>query len=474
MAFNDLPLSLQNAIQVGMLEHRFRKALRAKLGFRTIADREPFMAAIGETITKTRTGLLPANVTPMAPAQLTDITSGLTPANYGTEQYVLGIAQYATPMYLNIATSKVAIDDVYLNNAYTLGENAMRSIDTLARNALFDRYMGGNTRVSVTLGSAGASVQVDDVRGFFQTLSALGVPQTVSATYPLLVVVGLNTYTLVGVIADGVAPAALNPWMAGLAFTGVGSNTSTTPGGYSGTLMFSSNVSTADATAANAVVSAVAPLVIRPSTTTGNVMAGTTAGISATADVNGGQLTMAMVLAGAAALEANNVPPAEATGNYIYYHDPQQATGLYQDPEFQSFFRGREDSEEYRQGVIRTQLGVTFVKTNQNFVQKLAGVGGTGLVRRGILCGQGALVEGVFTNEAYRKSQELSDSGLIEVVDDIAHVTREPIDALKQVVTQSWVYAGGFVAPTDATTNPNTIPTATNSALKRAVILESL
>ena len=48
------------------------------------------------------------------------------------------------------------------------------------------------------------------------------------------------------------------------------------------------------------------------------------------------------------------------------------------------------------------------------------------------------------------------------------------IDALKQVVTQSWSYIGGFVAPTDTTTNPNTIPTASNAALKRAIILESL
>jgi hypothetical protein len=60
------------------------------------------------------------------------------------------------------------------------------------------------------------------------------------------------------------------------------------------------------------------------------------------------------------------------------------------------------------------------------------------------------------------------------VVDGIAHVTREPLDALKQVVTQSWAYIGGFTVPSDITTNPNTIPTATNSAYKRAVLVESL
>lgn len=107
-----------------------------------------------------------------------------------------------------------------------------------------------------------------------------------------------------------------------------------------------------------------------------------------------------------------------------------------------------------------------------NPVQTLASVG---VVRRAVLCGQGALVEGVFTDDAYAAASEADDNdGSIIVVDGIAHVTREPLDALKQVVTQSWSYIGGFVAPSDTTANPNTIPTATNSAFKRAIILESL
>ena len=93
MPLNNLPASLQSAIQTGFLEHQFGLPLRAKLGFRAIADREPFTANIGETITKTRTGLLPAISTPMSPAVNSDITSGLTPQNYGVEQYVLSVAQ---------------------------------------------------------------------------------------------------------------------------------------------------------------------------------------------------------------------------------------------------------------------------------------------------------------------------------------------------------------------------------------------
>lgn len=478
MTINSLPTSIQAAIQSGFLERRFERALRAKLGFRMVADREPFMAGVGETITKTRTGLLVANTTPMAPASVTDFTSGLTNATYGMEQYVLGVAQYAVPMALNIATAQVAIDDVYLNNAYTLGENAGRSVDTLAQKALFDVYLGGNTRVTTTLGSAGTAVHVDDVRGFFMTVNSQGVPVPVSSSVTLSVVVGADVYTLTGVVADGTAPATINPWLANLAFSGSSSNSSTAPGGFSGTLTFSSNVTTADATALNAVVSAVAPQIYRPIVTSSGIQAATTAAILPGSDNNSGKLTMQMILTAKATLSANGVPPVSALGNYILFADPIQLTGLYQDPAFQFFFRGQKDSPEYKKGVVAELLQCTIMETNLNPVQATVnGTGGftnTGSVRRGLLCGQGALVEGVFTRNAYAAAQQVEDDDLIKVVDDIVHVTRPPIDTLRQVVTQAWSYIGGFVAPTDVTTNPNTIPTATNAALKRAAILETL
>ncbi len=475
MALNDLPAALQSVIQAGYLEREFKKPLQAKLGFRMVADREPFAAGIGETITKTRTGLLPAVTAPMAPASVTDFTSGLTPQNYSTEQYTLGVAQYPGVMMLNIATARVAIDDLFLRNAFTLGEQAARSVDTLAQRALFDQYMGGNTRVITTLGSPATTLRVDDVRGFFNTLNTAGQPVVVSSSFTLAVQVGSNIYTLTGVQADGAAPASLNPWMANLAFSGSNTNISTAPGGYSGVLTFSSNVSVADGTAGNAVVAGTAPAIFRPiigtSFSTGTQCA-TTAAISAAADYNAGRLGMQQILTAKATLSANGVPPVDATGNYHLYADPIHLTGLYADPQFQLFFRGKPDTSEYKRGVVSELLGVTIIETNLNPVQALAGVG---TVRRAALCGQGALVEAEFTRTGYAEASKVDDAdGMMVVVDGIAHITREPIDALKQVVTQAWSYIGGFVAPTDATTNPNTVPTASNAALKRAAILESL
>jgi hypothetical protein len=455
MAINNLPAALQSIIQLGFLEREFRKPLRAKLGFRALADKEPFTAAIGETITKTRTSLLPANTTPMAPAANSDFTSGLTPQNYSVEQYVLGIQQYAGNMMLNVVTSRVAIAEQFLLNAGQLAEQAARSVDMLAQQQLFNAYMGGNTRVLTTLGAAGPTIHVDDIRGFQYDLTPSGAVTAVSSSNPVNVTVGSDVYSLIGAVADA-------------------TNISTAPGGISGNLTFASNVTVADGTAGNAVIASTAPTIVRPSF--GNApltsaMAQTTLAINPSNQANNARLTMQMILAAKAQLELNHVPPADG-GQYILYADPQHLTGLYQDPAFQYFFRGRPDTPEYRQGIISEQLGVTISWTNLNPVQTVSGVG---TVRRAFLGGKGALVEGEFTSQGYRGVNDADlDDDQITMVDGIAHIVREPLDALRQVVTQSWSYIGGFVAPTDYTTNPTTIPTATYAAYKRGAIIESL
>ena len=43
---------------------------------------------------------------------------------------------------------------------------------------------------------------------------------------------------------------------------------------------------------------------------------------------------------------------------------------------------------------------------------------------------------------------------LVNVIDNVAMVTREPIDRLQQIIAQSWYWIGGFCAPSDTTTTP--------------------
>ena len=86
MALQNFPAALQPIIQQGFLEREFQDGLRSKLSYRAIADREDFNVGIGETLTKTRTGLKPSVTTPLAANTNTNLDNGLTPTGWGVEQ----------------------------------------------------------------------------------------------------------------------------------------------------------------------------------------------------------------------------------------------------------------------------------------------------------------------------------------------------------------------------------------------------
>ncbi|GAC1584286.1 MAG: hypothetical protein NVS3B5_18930 [Sphingomicrobium sp.] len=445
MAIANFPAALQPIIQTGYLERRFQQALRSVRRYRLVAEQEPFAVRIGESLTKTRAGLLGAVTQPMTAAQATNPTgasmldNGLTPDTYAMEQYQITIARYAKTMNLDLVGDQVGLANQFVQNAVALGENAARSLDDIARNALFSAYLGGNTRVRVTLGAAGPTISVDDIRGF-QTTAVNGVQQTVSATYPMNVTVGSNVYSLTSATPDG-------------------TNVTTAPGGgISGTLTFGSSVTVADGTAGNAVVAATAPSIIRPA---GRA---TSAALQAS-DV----LTMANLLDAKAKLELNAVPKID--GFYHLYLDPVSSRQLFADSDFKLLFQGATaEQAEYRAGEITNSfLGLRFLPTTEALVQAHPSIAGA-VIRRPIICGQGALIEGNFAGNM------VAPSALAEtmMVDGIAMVTREPLDRLQQEIAQSWIWIGGFCAPTDLTTTPSSVSTATNAAFKRSVVLEHI
>jgi hypothetical protein len=439
MGINNFPAALQPIIQQGYLEREFEQALHSKLGYRDIADREIFAVGIGETLTKTRAGLKPSVTTPLSPSTNTNLDNGLTPEYFSVEQYTLSINLYGATTDLNMVTSRVAIASQFLLNAQINGEQARRSLDELARNALFNAYFSGNTRVTQTLSAPGPTISVDDVRGF-QNVWVNGVPTPVSTANPLTVTVGSDVYQLVGVNVDA-------------------NNVSTAPGGMSGELTFSTNVSVADGTAGNTVQAANAAVIIRPSGRTNTSLLQPT-----------DTLTMSCLLDAVAKLRLNNVPDID--GVYHCHLDPASARQLFADPDFKELFTMGYDTETFRRGeLVSPFLGLRFVPTTEAYVQPAPGLPGL-YVRRPIVCGRGALIEGDY---AGMMDEDIAPrDAIIHVIDGIAMVTREPIDRLQQIIAQSWYWIGGFCAPTDITTNPTTIPTATNSAYKRAVMIEHI
>jgi N4-gp56 family major capsid protein len=439
MAIQNFPTALQPIIQQGFLEREFQDQIESLIGFRNIARREQFPNKIGETVTKTRPGLKAPVTTPITPSANTNLDNGLTPSTWTVEQYTLSIAMYGDSIDLNTVTNRVGIVEQFLQNAKTNGVQAAQSLDRLARNALFNAYMGGNTRVRVTLGAPAVTFSVDDIRGF-QYVFVNGVLTAVSGGNTMQVTVGSNVYTLTGATADG-------------------GNVSTAPGGISGTLTFSGNVTVADATALNTVTAynsgtGVAPFILRPNGR------GNTSAIVGT-DL----LTMGNVLDGVAYLRRNGVPTVN--GMYNLYLDPVSARQFFADPDFKQLFQGATTAaKEFRMGRVVELVDVRVIPTTEAFVQTL----GTVTVRRPILVGDEALVEGDF--EGMGKTDTPDDNAIIDMVDGIVQVTREPLDRLQQIIAQSWYWIGGFTAPTDQTVNTNIVPTASASYYKRGLVIE--
>jgi len=439
MGIQNFPVSLQPIIQQGFLEREFAQALRSRLGYRACADQITVAVGIGETLTKTRAGLKPSITTPLAPTMNTNFDNGLTPTIWGVEQYTISINLYAATTDLNVVTERVGIASQFLQNAYVNGEQAARSLDELSRNALFGAYMGGNTRVRTTLASAGPTIFVDDVRGF-QTVFVNGVQQAVSSSNPMTVTIGSDVYTLVGVAIDA-------------------TNVSTAPNGVSGALTLSGSVSVSDGTAGNTVTAASGSTIVRPSqrANTSLITASDT-------------LTMSNLLDAVAKLRLNAVP--EIDGAYNCYLDPVSSRQLFADPDFKQLFQGATSANQvFKKGMTNDFLGLRFVPTTEAFVQLHPTLSGL-MIRRPVICGQGALIEGDFAGMA--ATDVAPEDAIITMVDGIAMVTREAIDRLQQIIAQSWYWIGGFCAPSDTTTNPTTVPTATNAAYKRAVIVEHI
>jgi hypothetical protein len=186
----------------------------------------------------------------------------------------------------------------------------------------------------------------------------------------------------------------------------------------------------------------------------------------------GDTLAMTNVLDAVAGLRLNAVPDID--GAYNCYLDPISARQLFADPDFQRLFIGLTSANEVfkpGQGVVNEFLGLRFVLTTESFVQPALGVPGA-FVRRPIVVGQGALIEGDFAGMA--ADDVAPKDSIVSLVDGVCMVTREPIDRLQQIIAQSWYWIGGFCTPSDTTTTSLTVPTATNANFKRAVMIEHM
>ena len=109
-------------------------------------------------------------------------------------------------------------------------------------------------------------------------------------------------------------------------------------------------------------------------------------------------LTMAGLLDAVAKLRMNAVP--EIDGVYNCYLDPVSARQLFADPDFKQLFQGATSANQvFRQGMTNDFLGLRFIPTTEAYRAATSALAGL-MVRRPIICGQGALIEGDFAGMA--------------------------------------------------------------------------
>lgn len=460
MPIVDFPVALQPIIQTGYLERQFKTGLQAMLAFRRCADRESIPVGIGQTLTSTRPALLPAVTTPINTAAVSTgvvttttaypnlqtaarLDNGLIPQAKQVEQYTISIDKYAATMDLNTKTSRVALANQFPLNARLLGEQAARSMDAIARNALYATYESGNTYVRTAAGAA-TSIPVDDIRGFLNT-SVYGIMTPVSVGSPLAVMIGAGAYSVTGVLAD-VSNASSQALF----------------GGISGVLTLASATSSGDGAQYSPVISAVAPQIVRPNA-------------RATSQALGGadRLTMSNLLDASATMQSNAVPMIDGLYNVVV--GPKSARQLFADPDFKQLFQGAtNEAEAFKTGAIESAfLGMRFMRSTEvprTPHPTLPGV----YIEHPIVLGMGALIEGDYAGLMDPDDGGVKSADEVVVEDGVQMITRPPMDRLNEVITQSWEWIGGFVAPTDMTTNPSVVGSATNAAYKRAVIIEHI
>jgi len=153
-------------------------------------------------------------------------------------------------------------------------------------------------------------------------------------------------------------------------------------------------------------------------------------------------LTMGLLLDAAAQLRINKTP--EIDGAYNCYLDPVSARQLFADPDFKGLFQGATSaSQVFRKGMTNDFLGIRFMPVSEAFIERHPTLPNV-VIRRPIICGAGALIEADYSGMLGEDVRP--GDALVSLIEDIAMVTREPVDRLQQIIAQSWYWIGGFGA----------------------------
>ena len=410
-----VPAAIRAIVQNGLVDAVFKAALVPDFLYPRISDVEPVSSGVGDTLTKTRRGLLTPTTTGLGGA------TDPSPSTYSIEQFSLVIDQYAGTIDTNLLQSAVAAQKKYLEDVAALGTQAAQSLNRIARARLFAAYGGGVTFVP-TGGGSSTTLVVDDASGFDRVL-VNGVPTAVSAGSPLNITIN------------------------GVANTVVGCNLGTN------TLTLGTTVAT---TTGWVVAAANASSIVRAGARTSQYTL--TAGDVA---------TFANFRSAVARLRQMAVPTID--GYYVAHIDAVTEAQLFNDADFKQALQGRVDSPVFQDLSIGRFGGIDWVRNIEApAATKTLGAGSL-TVRRALVAGAGSLIGGQFTDEANLLGQVAEDGvatqaasnvSLMDAGDtgfQVAMIVREPQDRLQQVIASTWSWIGDFCVPSDSTTGDSAL-----------------
>jgi hypothetical protein len=454
-----IPTSILALNQKGLLERAFHDGLFPNLAYRAEAMPEEWPANTGSQQFQTRPGLLAPSVLPITPGQ--DPSSSQVPY----EQWVAQLAQFGGSIDTHMPTSVTSSANLFLRNIKQLGLQAGQSVNRIARNALFQAYLSGQTVSIAATGSSDTTLRVASLNGFTDViiLGSNVAPQPVSTQYPLPITIGTGS------------TAASNT------VVGFSPDTQSDPTGP-GTLTLGSTVGAVFA-ARSTVMSAYAPIIVRSAP--GN-------SVDAISAADG--ITLQQCINAAAFLRRANVQPHD-DGFFHVHVSALGAAQFFADPVFQRLNQSLPEYVIYKEGFMGQMAGMLFflnLESPESFNtgaqvatsglgilgSEIGGevVNGTGVnIGRAIITGKGAIYERYLDESAYMteagttgKTGEfsVSNSGLQILTERIRLILRAPLDKLQQVVSTSWSISTSFPTPSDITAPSGA------QRFKRSVVLE--
>ncbi len=439
-----VPAQVLELNQSGLLERAFHDGLFPNLAFRAEAMPEEWPANTGQELFMTRPGLLKPRVKPLTPG--TDPVGQAVPY----EQWIATLNQFADSIDTNMPTSNTANANQFLRNIHQLGLQAGQSVNRIARNAMFQAYLSGQTVCTTALLAGDTTIAVSALNGFTDVVIPGGNvrPQPVSAAFPLPITVGTGGAKVI------------------LSVIGTIPNDPTDPIGP-GVLQLSTTVG-AGFVIRSAIKSAFCPKVVRSA-----------AGDSYDAIGAGDTLVLQQCINAVAFLRRANVQPHD-DGFFHAHVSPLSNAQFFADPVFQRLNQSLPEHVIYKEGFIGTISGIMFFMNNESpettnvgdlvatansglYASELGSevVNGSGIqIGRVLITGKGSVYEKYMDESAYVTEAgttgkigefDVINNGLQIMTERIRLIMRAPLDKLQQTVTSSWSISTSFPTPSDIT-----------------------